>query len=136
MTPITRFSLAKHTGPYEQWPSRTRLFCDSIETATDVPGYCLLHQYQLRDGYLLVTDCDCPYEEETIFVLLDAECRLIAYLPFIPFYYSSFNLDRVEWVDETNLIATFEGYAPWRITIRPWGIPYLRSRLVAKRLRT
>ena len=70
MQKVSLFSLELHQGPYEKWPLRTRLFVDGNQSETKVPGYVLLHQFQTDFGYLLITDCDCPFEETTNFIFL------------------------------------------------------------------
>lgn len=79
LSPIDRFSLESHTGPYAEWPRTTRLLRDGARTQTSVPGYALLRQYALPDGRaLLITDWDCPYEEATEVLLLGPDDRLLA----------------------------------------------------------
>ena len=97
MRTTTRFCLERHEGPYESWPLRSRLLVDGEPRGVRVPGYSLLHQYALPSGYLLVTDCDCPFEEATSFVLLDRNSRLLcARTLSIP--YGSYKLAHMEWM--------------------------------------
>ena len=133
MQRIERFSLAQHPGPYESWPARSRLLVDGQPSATHVPGYSLLHQFALADGSLLVTDCDCPFEEATSFILLDPAHRLLSWRTLaVP--YGSFLLQDFTWLDEREAVATFYQDDAWRLRIRPWGIPFLRPRLQLQRL--
>ena len=115
------------------WPSRTRLFENGKEIGIRVPGYNLLHQFELKESYLLITDDDCPFEEGTNFILISKAKKILAYqILFVP--YGSFNLESVEWIDEQHLRVVFYENDHWMLTIRPWGIPYLRSRLKLKRI--
>ncbi len=76
MKPITRFGMEKHDGPYETWPLRSRVSLDGKPTDISLPGYTLLHQFETANGYILVTDYDCPYEEITSFALISKQLRL------------------------------------------------------------
>jgi hypothetical protein len=127
-TPIDRFELQAHTGPYQSWPGRSRLIVDGELHSTAVPGYTLLRQYALSDGFLLVTDFDCPFEESTCFVLLSPYLRVLSHRT-LGGMYSSFLLKRVQWCTERELVASFIDHGDWRLTIRSWSVPYLRPRL-------
>ena len=76
MQPIERFSLERHSGPYETWPYRTRLLDGGAPTGLALPAYVLLHQFEVPGGFLLVLDDDCPHEEITSFCLLSADLRV------------------------------------------------------------
>jgi hypothetical protein len=128
MQTTTCFSLERHEGPYETWPLRTRLLIDGVPSATRVPGYALLHQFATPGGYVLVTDCECPFEEATSCVLLDKKSQLLSSRTLsIP--YGSYQLETIEWLDDHNARLTFRDHDHWLLTIRPWGIPLLRPRL-------
>lgn len=72
---MRRFSLETHAAPYEQWPLKTPVLLDGQPTPAHVPGNSRLHQFWTPQAYLLVTDCDCPFEEATSFILLSQEMR-------------------------------------------------------------
>ena len=134
MEPTTCFSLERHDGPYEKWPSRSHLIVNGHQSSVRIPGYSILKQFAVPDGYLLVTDFDCPYEETTCFSLLDEKSRLLSYrMLCVP--YGSFNLDAFEWVDSQRALVTFWKDDQWMLTIRPWGIPFLRPRVHLRRLK-
>ena len=121
-----RFALETHDGPYENWPSKSRLIVDGIVTNQRLPGYSLLHQFALDDGFLLLTDYDCPFEECTNFILLgkilkNRSSRSLG----VP--YGSFLLEKIEQLDTTQFIATFYTDDPWKLSI-------LGKRLSLKRL--
>jgi hypothetical protein len=55
---------------------------------------------------LLVTDYDCPFEECTNFILLDAAFKKRASQSLgVP--YGSFLLEKIERLDDAHFIATF-----------------------------
>lgn len=130
----TRFSLEKHDGPYESWPLRTRLLADGQPTRVRLGGYVLLHQFEVEDGYLLVTDYDCPFEEMTVFTLLSSELRVLS-ARTVGAPYNTFLLTRLEWMDPRHLVAWFGSDSPMRVTLRPWGIPVVRPRIGIARVR-
>jgi hypothetical protein len=128
---INRFALEKHDGPYKKWPLKSRLIVDGVKTETKIPGYSLLHQFETNTGYLLVTDYDCPFEEATDFSLLDREFSLLAHRS-IGAMYCSFLLEKIEWLDENNLIATFYQDDHWKISIELFGGLLSQPRISAK----
>ena len=132
MNAIDRFSLEQHKGPYEKWPLRSRLFLDGSRTSVRVPGYHLLQQLKIGSGYLLVTDCDCPFDEATSFIVLDSTIRTVAVRTLFASY-GSFNLDRIEWINPSRFWAVFAHEDYWLVAIRAWGIPFLRPRLLVRR---
>lgn len=127
-TPVDLFELQAHDGPYQSWPGRSRLIVDGLPHTTSIPGYVLLRQYALPSGFLLVTDFDCPFEESTCFTLLSSKLSVISHRT-LGGMYSSFLLKRVQWCSERELVASFIDHGDWRLTIRPWSIPYLRPKL-------
>lgn len=133
-SPCTRFALEKHDGPYEKWPLKSRLIVDGAFTKIRVGGYSLLHQFELPDGYLLVTDYDCPFEEATDFILLGKDLNVISQRS-IGGAYCSFLLDKIEWIDERNLIAVFHQDDRWKISIVAHKIPFSRLRISARRIK-
>jgi hypothetical protein len=134
MKPINRFALEKHDGPYEKWPLRSRLFLDGKPTDLSLPGYALLHQFETSDGCILVTDHDCPYEEITNFVLISRHLRLLS-CRWLGWMYETFLLERIEWIDARTFIAFVGGSDHcWRLSVRSWGIPYIRPRLKLQRV--
>jgi hypothetical protein len=76
MNPIQRFSLQAHSGPYNKWPQKTRLFFDGKATSRLVPGYQLGWQFEVAGDYLLVLDYDCPFEEQYEVLLLSPDLRI------------------------------------------------------------
>ena len=135
MEEVHIFSLERHDGSYEKWPLRTRLFVNGEPTSTTVPGYTILHQFKTEYGYLLVTDCDCLFEEMTSFVLIDSRSmRILSYKHFSA-PYGSFNLDGLEWIDSQTAKVTFYQDDHWLLTLRSKGIPHLFPRMKIQRIR-
>lgn len=132
--PTTRFALETHTGPYDKWPLKSRLIVDGMLTELRIPGYSLLHQFEIADGYLLMTDYDCPFEEATVFILLDRQLQMLTHRS-IGAPYGSFVLERIEWLDERNLIAVFYQDDRWKISIAQRGILHQRPRILAEPLK-
>jgi len=128
MKPINRFTLEKHDGPYEKWPPRSRLSLDGKPTDISLPGYALLYQFETSNGYILVTDYDCPFEEITNFALISKQLRLQS-CRWLGWMYETFLLERIEWIDDRTFTAFFCGNFCCRLTVRSWGIPYVRPRL-------
>jgi hypothetical protein len=132
MTQLTEFSLETHSGPYESWPLKSRLLRNGQPTHLKLSGYQLLHQFRTDSGFLFVTDYDCPFEEMTHFTLCDSNLRRLSNR-FLGAPYTSFLLRRVEWLDPRHFMAIFDEYCQYLLTIRSWGIPYLRPRLKLSR---
>lgn len=132
MKPISRFALEQHDGPYESWPSRSRLIDAGTLTQIRVLGYNLLHQFELTAGFLLITDYDCPFEEATTFALLAADLHILG-TRTLGAPYASFLLDRVEVVDDTSLRAVFYEDDIWHVSIRKPLLGFLRPRLHVER---
>lgn len=133
MIPIHRFSLEKHAGEYKHWPLLTRVLADGRPADLRIPGYVLLHQFEMDDGYLLVTDYDCPFEEATVFVLVSRGMRTLARRT-VGVMYDSVVLTGLEWASPRELVATFNDGVPMRVTIRRRGIPYLWPRISIRRM--
>ena len=134
MRAISRFSLERHGGPYESWPLTSRLIRDGVVSDARVAGYALLHQFELPEGYLLVSDYECPYEERTVFTLLDPGLRVLSSRG-VGRMYDSFLLTRAEPSGTSALIAAFANGEEVRVSVRSWGIPLLRPRLEVRRSR-
>lgn len=130
MTEFNRFTLEKHDGPYETWPLRSRLLLDGEPTNLSLPGYTLLFQFEAAEAYILITDYDCPYEEITNFALVSKRPLRLLSCRWLGWMYETFILERIEWIDQRTFIAVIGGSDHcWRLSIRSWGIPYIRPRL-------
>lgn len=86
MQKIDTFSLEQHSGPYDQWPRKTRLFYQGQDTGTAISGYVIEAQYHHAQGYLLITAYDCPFEESNEFILLNAQFKVMAQRSLVAMY--------------------------------------------------
>lgn len=130
MQPVDTFRLAAHAGPYEQWPLRTALLrADGALTGVDVPGYVLRAQFRVGADWLLVTDWDCPYEEATEVLLLDASMRIVARRTFGAMY-ASWLLDGLDVLGEDAFRLRFVGgpEVALRVAAPAWWTPWRRAR--------
>lgn len=134
MNPVQLFSLEQHSGAYHEWPSRSRLFVNRQACGTLVPGYVLLRQFKTGDGYLLITDDDCVFEEATSFILLDEDFNIQSFRT-LAVAYASFNFDDITWQDSRNALVSFWKADCWHLRIRDFWLPYLLPRLQLSRLK-
>jgi hypothetical protein len=134
MQTINSFSLQAHNGEYNTWPLQTLLIKNAAPTQAYLPGYQLLHQFQLSSGeFLLITDWDCPFEEATEVLLLSTDLALIARHTFaVP--YGSFNLEAIQVIDDANLKLTFYQNDCWQVTILAEKTGLLGSRIKVTQL--
>lgn len=133
MNPISKFSLESHSGPYEKWPLRSRLLLDGKPTRASLAGYSILHQFEIAEGYFLVHDWDCPFEEKTHFTLLSGDLRVLSSLGLGAPYYS-WLLTGFQAIDESHFEAAFGEGDRWSVAIRPWGIRYVYPRITLHRI--
>ncbi len=71
MTKISRFSLDMDVIAQDPEATHASLLVDGVRTPYKLEGVSLVDQYETESGYLIFTDCDCPYEELTFVTLLD-----------------------------------------------------------------
>ena len=92
-----------------------------------------MHQFETAEGYFLVHDCDCPFEEVTYFTLLDHRLReLSSRCMGAP--YASWLLTGFKMTDDRHFEATFAGDDRWQVRLRLWGVRYLIPRVILSRL--
>lgn len=136
----TRFSLAAYEGLPEDRPPHSRLLVDGKLSRTKIPGCELIRQFEVPDGYLLITDYDDPWEELTEVVLLDRELRIIGKQRLgkagLAFARNIYMLKDVEWLGDRDFITipADEAQGRYQFTIRDWGVPYVYPRLKMLRL--
>jgi hypothetical protein len=116
MEPITAFSVARHEGPYETWPLRTKLFVDGRDSGTDIPGYVIEAQYKGRDYYLIVTSWDCVFEESNDFVLLDFDFKELARVQ-LGAWYNTFLLDQHASTDPDTIELQYAKDLRYRLSV-------------------
>ncbi|MEK2602309.1 hypothetical protein [Burkholderia arboris] len=136
MTPVDRFALETHDGPYEAWPPRTRVRVDGVRSALAVSGYVLLRQFETPAAYLLVTDYDCPFEEAVTFTLVSKDPLKVLAQRTVGAMYASCHLDDLTWADDRHFSATFVGFdGRWDFTIRDRSVPFVLPGLGMRHVR-
>lgn len=133
MKSIDRLALVPHKGPYESWGGVSHLIIDGSRSDQTVPGYQLLRQYSLENGYLLLLDYDCPFEESVVAVRLDANFQVVAKEHF-GFMYTSWWLHDAVIHGPMTLDICFGGDPPdwWRLTLKPNG-KSIRSKKITRK---
>ena len=120
MQSIHCFSLARHSGPYEEWPELTALLRDGVPTGAEIPGYVIEAQYRCEHGLLLITSYDCMFEESNDFLLLDDDHRILARKSLmVP--YGSFLLNAHWPVSPHSLRLHYYTRLFYVLTIKPPG---------------
>lgn len=132
MREISTFSLERHVGEYSTWPQRSRLIQKGTKLALTLPGYDLIRQYDTVNGYLFVTDYDCPFEEATCFILVDKKIRRILSERSFSGMYADYWLQDLIWQGERNFTAILSAEAV-AFTIRSLYIPYIYPKLGVRR---
>ncbi|RQS18474.1 hypothetical protein DIE03_35905 [Burkholderia sp. Bp8992] len=136
MKAVDRFALETHDGPYETWPSRTRVLVDGVCSALAVSGYVLLRQFETPAAYLLVTDYDCPFEEAVTFTLVSKESLKVRARRTVGAMYASCHLDDLIWADDRHFSATFVAIdGRWDFTIRDLAVPFVLPALSMRHVR-
>ena len=117
MTPIHSFSLAKHDGPYESWPLKTRLLLDQQSTHVEIAGYVIEGQYRCPNGFLLITSYDCPFEEISELILLTSDLCIAAH-ETLGAPYESYLLNAHWAIDDRALRLHYNDRLFYTLTIR------------------
>ncbi len=126
MQQIDSFTLARHSGPYEEWPALTKLLRDGAPTGGEIPGYVIEAQYRCEYGLLLITSYDCMFEESNDFLLLDDEYRILARRSLmVP--YGSFLLNAHWPVSAHSLRLHYYTRLFYVLTIKPPGGLFRRA---------
>lgn len=134
MKEIDRFALETHAGPYDAWPSRTRVIVDGVRSELAISGYVLLRQFETPDAYLLVTDYDCLFEEAVTFTLVSKRLKVLAKRT-VGAMYRSCHLSGITWTDDRHFSATFDDIdARWDFTIRGQSAWCILPRLAMRRV--
>lgn len=105
---IKKFSLAKHEGPYENWPSKTDLFFDGKPTGKKIDGYVIEKQFKIDDYYLIITSYDCPFEETNNFILLNNNFS-VEHKKWIGRPYNSFCIKDAVPINDYKILILFIG---------------------------
>lgn len=75
---ISQFSLETHQGEYEMWPAKTKLYTNQNESKISLKGYHLNEQLETETGYMLILDCNCPYEEVLFIYFLSKDMQILS----------------------------------------------------------
>lgn len=71
MRQIARFALDVEALAQDPEATHAPLMVDGVRIPYKLEGVSLVDQYETESGYLIFTDCNCPYEELTFVTLLD-----------------------------------------------------------------
>lgn len=131
----TRFALETHARPYERWPTTSRLIVDGTMIDTRIGGFVIDGQYETDVGSLLLTSYDCPYEEASVFTLLDARQRVLA-TQTLGAPYASMLLHGHWPIDQRTLVLHFNDDRFFSLHVRGAGRwPWQRARIVLRERR-
>ena len=78
MRRIDKFAFAHRTPGRDLDATSTALLVDGKPAGIAIEGLQLVDQFDSGRGYLLVTDYNDPWEEQTVVTLLDAELKQVA----------------------------------------------------------
>jgi hypothetical protein len=96
------------------------LLADGAPTGVTVPGYEIEGQYRCDDGYLLINNWDCPFEESYDFVLLSDDLSTLSRVSLgVP--YGSYLLHAHWPIDERSVRLHFHSNIFCTLSIRPPG---------------
>jgi len=117
---INEFSLEKHEGEYENWPTTSKLFKHGDYVGQEIAGYYIERQYLLDDGhYFFIISYDCPFEEQCDLLLLDKNYHQIAKRRLMPRYYSSWNFNNEQYLGSNKFLLTFNKNYVIKVTLTP-----------------
>ncbi|WP_243322296.1 hypothetical protein [Geothrix sp. SG200] len=134
MQRIDRFTLEEHKGPYDSWGGKSKLLLDGVPTGLNISGYSLLHQIQIPEGYLLVTDFDCPWEETTCFTHISTELKYISSDSFSGTMYGSDALTDFVLMNNGVIRFVLEIEGPLELTFGSRNALSERSRMTFTKL--
>lgn len=81
------FALEHRTPGRDPDATSTALLVDGQPAGIEIEGLQLVDQFDTGRGYLLVTDYNDPWEEQTVVTLLDAELKQVAKKRLGKFFY-------------------------------------------------
>jgi hypothetical protein len=120
VTPIHRYSLEAHSGPYESWPTTSVLCVNGLQTQTRIPGFVIEAQYASSMGDLLITSFDCPFEESNSFLLLNGSGSIISRAELLA-PYSSFLLHEHWVIDSATIGLHYQEETFYTVRLLPPG---------------
>ncbi len=116
MREIDVFEFAEYNGAYEDRPLKTALYKNGKVTGSSIEGFVIQAQFQVGDQYLLITDWDCPFEEQLEFHLLDAEAKPIHHQE-LGAPYATILLKSYRVVSDTSLECDLGGDADYKLAV-------------------
>lgn len=113
MKKISRFALDMEALAQDPEATHAPLLVDGVRTGYKLEGVRLVDQYETNGGYLIFTDCDCPYEELTFVTLLGERFKPLHSKMLGKFVYvfpsRTFAVQRID-IDDGGLVV--HGYSP------------------------
>ena len=107
MRRIDKFALEPRDPVRDRDATTTMLLVDGRPTGIALEGVQLVDQFETGNGYLLVTDYNDPWEEQTVVSLLDADLKQVAKKQLGKFLYvfpsRTFSVKRID-IDGSALV--------------------------------
>ncbi len=107
MRRIDKFALEPRDPGRDRDATTTMLLVDGRPTGIALEGLQLVDQFDTGNGYLLVTDYNDPWEEQTVVSLLDADLKQVAKKRLGKFLYvfpsRTFSVKRID-IDDRALV--------------------------------
>lgn len=113
MRRIDKFAFEQRAPGRDLDATSTALLVDGRSAGIAIEGLQILDQFDTGRGYLLVTDYNDPWEEQTVVTLLDAELKQVAKKRLGKFLYvfpsRTFS---VKAIDINGEVLTLQGSSP------------------------
>lgn len=111
MKKISRFALDAEALAQDPEATHAPLLVDGLRTGYKLEGVSLVDQYETDGGYLIFTDCDCPYEELTFVTLLNKDFKPLHNKMLGKFVYvfpsRTFSVKRIDIDDEVLVVHPY-----------------------------
>ena len=111
MKKISRFALDAEALAQDPEATHAPLLVDGVRTRYKLEGVRLVDQYETDGGYLIFTDCDCPYEELTFVTLLNKDFKPLHSKMLGKFVYvfpsRTFSVKRIDIDDEALVVHPY-----------------------------
>ncbi len=134
MKRIEDFSLEKHPGYYEHWPTQSKLYKSSEYVGIKLSGYVIERQYLLDTGhYFFIISYDCPFEEQCDLLLLNKTYKPVSKRSLLPWFYGTWHFEGDTYLGENRLLLTFNTITFLEITLKPYKL-FSRRRISIKKI--
>ena len=111
MKKVSRFALDMEALAQDPEATHAPLLVDGVRTRYKLEGVRLVDQYETDGGYLIFTDCDCPYEELTFVTLLNKDFKPLHSKMLGTFVYvfpsRTFSVKRIDIDDEALVVHPY-----------------------------